>query len=108
MAWTIAVKEAAVDHLEWYGKRIGRFILTKAIAQLEIDPLAQTKNMKTLRPNRVAERELRLLGKYRILFSVDKEAKIVTLILVGEKRGNKLMVCGVEFRAHESNSAQQG
>jgi hypothetical protein len=75
---------------------------------LEFDPLAESKNMKTLRPNPVAERELRLLGKYRVLFSVNKKAKVVTIILVGEKQGNKLVVGGKEFHGHESDPPEQG
>jgi hypothetical protein len=47
--------------------------------------------MKTLRPNPVAQRELRLFGKYRVLFNVDQENEKVTIMLVGEKRGNSLL-----------------
>jgi len=107
MAWTVLVKEAALDHLAWFGKKTGRFILQKAIEHLEANPLAETKNMKTLRPNPAAERELRILGKYRALISVNAEKETVTIILVGEKRGNKLVVSGKEFKAHESSSTQQ-
>jgi mRNA-degrading endonuclease RelE of RelBE toxin-antitoxin system len=106
MAWTIAVKEAAIEHLRWFGKKTGRKLLEQAIEILEHDPLAETRNLKTLRPNPVADRELRVLGKYRFLFSVDQSEQIVLLILVGEKRGNRLIVMGEEFTAHESNSAE--
>jgi hypothetical protein len=95
MAWKVEVKEAAIDHLAWFGKKLGRKLLQSALKFLQHDPLAQTKNMKSLRPNPVAQRELRLFGKYR-----------VTIVLVGEKRGNKLLVSGREFSAHESDSAQ--
>jgi mRNA-degrading endonuclease RelE of RelBE toxin-antitoxin system len=104
MAWTVEVKEAAFEHLQWLGKKTGRKVLKKALEQLEQDPLAETKNLKTLRPNPVADRELRLFGIYRVLFSVDEDAKLVTIILVGEKRGNRLLVMGEEFSEHhESN-----
>ena len=104
MGWTVEVKEAALEHLQWFGKTTGRRVLKEALAQLEQDPLAETKNMKTLRPNPVAQRELRLLGKYRVLFSVDEKDRLVTVILVGEKRGNRLLVLGEEFTAyHESD-----
>jgi mRNA-degrading endonuclease RelE of RelBE toxin-antitoxin system len=104
MAWTVEVKEVAVEHLQWFGKKAGRKVLKEALAQLEQDPLAETKNMKTLSPNPIAQRELRLFGKYRVLFSVDEKDRLVTVILVGEKRGNRLLVVGEEFSAHhESN-----
>lgn len=106
MAWTVGVKDAAVEHLQWFGKKTGRLILKKALQQLRADPWAQTRNMKTLRPNPIAQRELRLFGKYRVLFSVDEEKQQVSIILVGEKRGNTLLISGQEFSAHESNPAQ--
>jgi mRNA-degrading endonuclease RelE of RelBE toxin-antitoxin system len=107
MAWAVEVKEAAISHLTWFGKGTGRKLLQGALEFLEQDPLAETRNMKTLRPNPVADRELRLWGKYRVLFSVHAHEKRVTIILVGEKRGNKLFVSGREFSEHhESDSAQ--
>jgi hypothetical protein len=107
MAWNVEVKEAAIGHFAWFGKATGRKVLKKAIELLGQDPLAETKNMKTLRPNAIAERELRLLGKFRILISITPETERVTILLAGEKRGNKLLVSGKEFSAHhESDSAQ--
>jgi len=107
MAWNVEVKEEAIGHLAWFGKKTGRKILQFALDILKVDPLAETRNMKSLRPNAVAERELRLFGKYRVLYAVHEEAKRVTILLVGEKRGNKLFVSGREFSAHhESDSAQ--
>ena len=104
MAWTVEVKEAAVEHLRWFGKKTGRKLLQQALKYLEQDPLADTRNLKTLRPNPIADRELRLLGKYRVLFSVDDKDELATIILVGEKRGDRLLVLGQEFTAHhESN-----
>jgi len=45
--------------------------------------MAETKSLKTLRPNSVAQRELRLFGRYRVLFNIDtkadKEPVIVTV-----------------------------
>ena len=42
-----------------------------------------------------------------MLFDVDVEEELVTIVLVGEKRGNALFVQGEEFTAHhESNPAE--
>jgi mRNA-degrading endonuclease RelE of RelBE toxin-antitoxin system len=103
MAWTVEIKEAAVEHLEWFGKRTGRKLLQTCLERLEQDPLAETKNLKTLRPNQIAQRELRLYGKYRVLFSVDERERLATVILVGEKRGDRLFVLGEEFSAHHES-----
>ncbi len=106
MRWTVALKESVIDDLRWFGKKDGRKLLKEAEQQLTSDPLLESRNMKTLRPNPVAERELRLFGKYRVLFNVDEENEEVTIILAGEKRGNSLLVQGEEFTGHESHPAE--
>lgn len=107
MAWTVDVKEAAIEHLRGFGKKTGRKLLRETLKLFQRDPLAETKNLKTLRPNPVAQRELRLFGKYRVLFSIDEKNQLVTIILIGEKRGNRLLVLGEEFTAHhESDPAE--
>jgi hypothetical protein len=78
-------------------------VLEKALEFLERDPLAETRTLKTLRPNPFAQRELRLFGKYRVLFSVAEEDQRVTILLVGEKVGNRLLVQGEEFSAHHES-----
>ena|SRR5207244_2094466 len=106
MSWKVTLKKSVLDDLRWFGRKTGRAILDSATALMEEDPLAQTRNMKTLRPNPIAERELRLEGKYRLLFNVDAEEKVVRIVVVGEKRGNKLVVQGEEFHEHESDTTK--
>ena len=106
MSWTVILKDSVIDDLRWFGKKDGRLLLAEAEQHLSSDPLLESRNMKTLRPNPVAERELRLFGKYRVLFNVDEQAEEVTIILVGEKRGNSLIVQGEEFTGHESDTAE--
>ena len=84
MAWTVHLKESVIDDLRWFGKKDGRILLKEVEQRLPADPLTVTQNMKTLRPNPVAQRELRLLRKYGILFDVDEETENVTIVLVGE------------------------
>ncbi len=103
MSWTITIKESVLDDLRWFGKKEGRLLLRQAEQQLAADPLAATRNMKTLRPNPTAQRELRLRGCYRFLFNVDAEAREVTIVLVGEKQGESLLVRGEEFTAHHES-----
>ena len=106
MSWTVDLKESVIDDLRWFGKKDGRKLLKEAEQHFTADPLLESRNMKSLRPNPVAERELRLFGKYRVLFNVDEENEEVTIILVGEKRGNSLFVQGEEFTGHESDTAE--
>ena len=103
MAFTVSLKESVIDDLRWLGRKDGRLLLKEAEKRLSEDPLADARNLKTLRPNPVAQRELRLFGKYRILFNVDPVEEIVTIVLVGEKRGGALIVQGEEFTEHESH-----
>ena len=106
MKWEVALKDSVRDDLRWFSKKDGRLILQAALQLLTKDPLAETKNMKTLRPNPFAQRELRLLGKFRLLFDVDHDNSMVTVLAIGETRGNILLVQGEEFRAHESDIAE--
>src|SRR5262245_4304102 len=103
MAWEVTLKESVLEDLRWFGRKVGRLLLAVAEELLSADPLAETRNLKTLRPNAVAQRELRLQGKYRVLFNVDEEAQVVTIVLVGEKRGNRLIVQGEGYTAHHES-----
>jgi mRNA-degrading endonuclease RelE of RelBE toxin-antitoxin system len=100
MAWSVELKQSVLDDFRWFGKRDGRQVLKEAIQRLAADPLLETCQVKTLRPNSVAERELRLFGKYRVLFNIDQQTRVVTIVLVGEKRGDRLIVQGEEFTRH--------
>jgi mRNA-degrading endonuclease RelE of RelBE toxin-antitoxin system len=107
MEWRVELKESVIDDLRWFGKRDGKQLLKEALRRLEQDPLLESRQMKTLRPNPVADRELRLFGKYRVLFNVDEASRLVMIVLVGEKRGQVLIVQGQEFTEHhESNPAE--
>jgi mRNA-degrading endonuclease RelE of RelBE toxin-antitoxin system len=107
MAWKVTLKPSALEDLGWFGRKTSRLLREAAEGQLRVDPLAETRNMKTLRPNAVAQRELRLYGKYRVLFNVDQDAEKVTIVLIGEKRGNKLFVQGKEFTEHHEDDLDQ-
>ena len=80
MSWTVNLKESVIADLRWFGRRDSRMLLKEAEQQLSSNPLRESRNMKTLRPNPVAERELRMFGKYRVLFNLDEEAEEVTII----------------------------
>jgi len=45
-------------------------------------------------------------GQLRRLDAALASAEVVTIVLVGEKRGDSLLVQGVEFTAHESDPAE--
>jgi mRNA-degrading endonuclease RelE of RelBE toxin-antitoxin system len=107
MAWSVELKESVLDDLRWFGKKNARQLLKAALQRLEEDPLIESRQMKSLRPNPVAGRELRLFGKYRVLFQVDEPAQVVTIILIGEKRGEALLVQGKEFTEHHETDPSE-
>lgn len=105
-AWRVALKESVIRDLQALGRKAGRLVLKEATARLQADPLAETQHLRTLRSNSVAERELRLFGRYRVLFNVRRQQRQVTVVLVGEKRGEALIVRRRRFTAHESHPAE--
>jgi mRNA-degrading endonuclease RelE of RelBE toxin-antitoxin system len=107
MEWTVSLRESVIDDLRHFGQKQGRSLLASLEKSLKENPLAETRNMKTLRPNRFAQRELRMFGKYRALFNVDSAKHVVIVLVVGEKRGNSLFVQGKEFTLHHESSSTQ-
>ena len=55
----------------------------------------------------VAQRELRVFGRYRVLFNVDESEKTATILLVGERRGAGLIAQGKEYIAHHEGDPSQ-
>jgi len=107
MAWKVEIKPSVIDDLGWFGRKEGRLILQTALKHLAVDPELESRNLKTLRPNPIAQRELRLMGKYRVLFNVDRPEELVTIVLAGEKRGDALLVQGKEFVAHHESDSPE-
>ena len=65
-------------------------------------PTQSSRRIKAMRPNPVAGWELRL-GDYRVLYDVNERQQTVTVQVIGEKIGNRLLVRGQEYKAHESD-----
>jgi len=107
LAWSVELKESVLDDFRWFGKKNGRQLLKAALERLEDDPLTEARQVKPLRPNPIADRELRLFGRYRVLFRVDAPARVVTIVLVGEKRGEALLVQGREYTEHHETDSSE-
>lgn len=91
---TVVRSRFLLEDLRWLGRKQQRLLLKEALRRLEQDPLASTRNMKDLRPNALAQRELRLFGKYRLFYNVDPAENAVTLVRAGRKRGSQLFMRG--------------
>ena len=75
-----------------------RALQAAILARLRHQPTTLTRAVRRLRPNPVAEYELRA-GDLRVLYDVEGEEVIISV--VGRKVGNRLIVAGEEFRGHQ-------
>jgi mRNA-degrading endonuclease RelE of RelBE toxin-antitoxin system len=123
--YEIEYTESALDDLEYFRKAERQLILDQVDLQLTYEPTVETTNRKRLRPNDLAEWELRI-GKFRVFYDVTGEdesdddeteneeasaeeteadepdeqtglVQVVKVEAVGEKKGNKLFIRGEEF-----------
>jgi len=100
MAFRLMITEEAHGHLRTLPVRYQRTVQAAVTARLLHQPTTETRAIKRLRPNPLAEFELRV-GALRVLYNVEGEE--VVLLVVGRKTGNKLMVAGEEFHGHQDN-----
>ena len=100
--FAINIADQAADHLDRLQRYAQRVVLDGIELHLRHQPTEETRRIKQLRLNPVAGWELRL-GDYRVLYDVAEEDRVVSVLVVGEKRGNRLYVAGKEFTDHESD-----
>ncbi len=99
--YAIAYTEEALADLEYLRKAERQLVLDEIDRQLTYEPTVETNNRKRLRPNQLAEWELRI-GKYRVFYDVIEQddtevVKVVKIEAVGFKERNKLFIRGEEF-----------
>jgi mRNA-degrading endonuclease RelE of RelBE toxin-antitoxin system len=103
MAFRITMTIRALRQLRAFPVREQRILEAAIQIRLSEQPTAPTRAIKRLRPNPLAEFELRV-GNLRVLYNV--EATEVVLLVVGRKVGNALVVEGEEFHEHQDDSSQ--
>ena len=103
MPFKITITEDADRQFRSLPAREQRILEAAILSRLEHQPTTPTKAVKRLRPNPLAEFELRA-GDLRALYNVEGDEVIV--LVVGRKVGNKLIVEGEEFHAHQDNPAE--
>ena len=86
----------AIDDMRRLEKREQRRVVETVEGQLRYQPAEETRNRKRLRPNQLAEWELRI-GEFRVFYDVDTQANHVKIEAVGYKRGNRLLIHGKEY-----------
>jgi mRNA-degrading endonuclease RelE of RelBE toxin-antitoxin system len=91
--YQIEFSDATKWDLKWFKKHEQKIILDGIDANLKYEPNVETRNRKQMRPNPVAEWELRI-GKLRILYNVEETVKIVSIEVIGIKIGSDFMIRG--------------
>jgi mRNA-degrading endonuclease RelE of RelBE toxin-antitoxin system len=100
MPFKITITEDAERQFRSLPVRDQRILEAALLSRLEHQPSTPTKAIKRLRPNPLAEFELRA-GDLRVLYNVAEEEVVV--LIVGRKVGNKLIVEGEEFHGHQDH-----
>jgi mRNA-degrading endonuclease RelE of RelBE toxin-antitoxin system len=100
VTFEITISDEAQTHLRALPRRDQRIVEAAVVARLSRQPTTPTRAIKRLRPNPLAEFELRV-GDLRVLYNV--EGSEVVLLVIGRKVGNTLVVKGEEFHGHQDN-----
>ena len=103
MAFRFTITAVAEAQLRALSPRDQRIVEAAVQGRLADKPTVPTKAIKRLRPNPLAEFELRI-GDLRVLYNVIGDE--VVLLIVGRKVGNRLIVGGEEFHGHRDDPAQ--
>lgn len=105
MPFQITITEVAEGHIQSLPARDQHIIEAAIVARLSHAPTTVMKSLKKLRPNPLAEYELRVRD-FRVLYNVDVDSSQVVLLIIGRKQGNTLIVEGEEFHGHRSDPSQ--
>ena len=106
MPFRITITQEAEQQLQSLSVREQRIIEAAVTTRLRDQPTLPTQAIKRLRPNPLAEFELRV-GMLRVLYNVDVANAEVILLLAGRKKGNALIVKGDVFHGHQSDPTQR-
>lgn len=87
----------AVEDLKQFDRRDQRRIMDQIDLSLRHEPERETRNNKVLRPNQLAERELRI-DRFRVFYDIEEGTAVVKIEAIGHKRGNRLYIRGEEFQ----------
>jgi mRNA-degrading endonuclease RelE of RelBE toxin-antitoxin system len=92
----IELTPEAMDDLESMRTFDQRRVAAALEARLAHEPTRETKNRKRLRPNALAEWELRVEA-FRVFYDVLAVDEIVKVVAIGVKDGNDLFIHGEKY-----------
>ena len=91
--YEIKYTSAAIKDLKSLRKVDQEEVLDGVDINLKHEPAVETRNRKKLRPNEVAEWELRL-GRFRVFYNVLEDVLVVRIEAIGIKQKNLLFIRG--------------
>jgi mRNA interferase RelE/StbE len=106
MRYRVTITREAKAQLLALAARERRLIGDGIGARLQDQPTIASNAVKALRPNPFASYQLRL-GDYRVLYNVDEDNSEVTIVAIGQKQGDKLIIEGEEFYGHKGNPTER-
>jgi mRNA-degrading endonuclease RelE of RelBE toxin-antitoxin system len=99
--YTFDYARGATEHLKFISVKYRRLIRESIAEQLQFEPNIKTKNRKPLRQpapfNAAWEIRLGPNNRFRVLYDIDEKRRVVQILAIGEKEGNRLFVGGEEF-----------
>ena len=95
--FTIELNRTAYRHLAAFKRYDRNRVLDGIKEQLTYQPAEETRNKKQLRDNPISDWELRV-DPFRVLYEVDEDQRLVTVVGVGVKQRDKLTVGGQEIK----------
>ncbi len=95
--FTIEFTPEALDDMHQFRTYDRRQIITAIEKQLGHQPTQETRNRKKLRPNDLAEWELRI-ETFRVFYDVDEADDFVKIEAVGYKKGSQLFIHGEPYQ----------
>jgi mRNA-degrading endonuclease RelE of RelBE toxin-antitoxin system len=95
--FTLELSDNALEDLKSLKKNDQVLILDSIEKSLAHEPVNETRHRKSLRPNPIAQWELRI-DRLRVFCDVDLDAQVVIVKAVGWKDHNTLLIRGKEFQ----------
>jgi mRNA-degrading endonuclease RelE of RelBE toxin-antitoxin system len=98
--YTLVYARGVTKHLMAIDAKYDRLIRETIEQQLQFEPGVETRNRKPLRPPApfAAQWEVRFGpdNRFRVLYDIDEGHRVVMIVAIGEKVGNRLIVGGEE------------
>lgn len=93
----IGFTQEAVEDIHQFRKTDRKHVIDEVERHLKHQPTQETRNRKKLRPNEIAEWELRV-DKFRVFYDVDENEEFVKIEAVGFKKGSRIFIHGEEYK----------